>query len=361
MVIKMKDKKMLSIVLVITTIGLLMVYSASHIWALYKFDDSYYFIKRQGLFVFLGLICLLIFSKIDYHLYQKHSIKILFVSFLLMILVLIPGIGIVRGGSRSWFNLGLFALQPSEIFKIALIIYVSDYISLHYHQMKKLKYCLKPLSVTLLGFLLIMLQPDFGSGVVMCCSIIVMIIVTPFPFKYFLGLGIIGLAGIITMILSASYRMKRILAKIDPFQDPLGSGFHMIQSLYAIAPGGLLGVGFDNSIQKHFYLPEPQTDFIFAIFLEEFGFIGGLLFILLYASLFIHCLNISKKVDDLFGSFMMIGIISMIGIQTFINLGVVVGLFPVTGVTLPLMSYGGTSIVVTFIEIGILLNISDSI
>lgn len=361
MVIKMKDKKMLSIVLVITTIGLLMVYSASHIWALYKFDDSYYFIKRQGLFVFLGLICLLIFSKIDYHLYQKHSIKILFVSFLLMILVLIPGIGIVRGGSRSWFNLGLFALQPSEIFKIALIIYVSDYISLHYHQMKKLKYCLKPLSVTLLGFLLIMLQPDFGSGVVMCCSIIVMIIVTPFPFKYFLGLGIIGLAGIITMILSASYRMKRILAFLDPFQDPLGSGFQMIQSLYAIAPGGLLGVGFDNSIQKHFYLPEPQTDFIFAIFLEEFGFIGGLLFILLYASLFIHCLNISKKVDDLFGSFMMIGIISMIGIQTFINLGVVVGLFPVTGVTLPLMSYGGTSIVVTFIEIGILLNISDSI
>ena len=352
---------MLSIVLVITTIGLLMVYSASHIWALYKFDDSYYFIKRQGLFVFLGLICLLIFSKIDYHLYQKHSIKILFVSFLLMILVLIPGIGIVRGGSRSWFNLGLFALQPSEIFKIALIIYVSDYISLHYHQLKKLKYCLKPLSVTLLGFLLIMLQPYFGSGVVMCCSIIVMIIVTPFPFKYFLGLGIIGLAGIITMILSASYRMKRILAFLDPFQDPLGSGFQMIQSLYAIAPGGLLGVGFDNSIQKHFYLPEPQTDFIFAIFLEEFGFIGGLLFILLYASLFIHCLNISKKVDDLFGSFMMIGIISMIGIQTFINLGVVVGLFPVTGVTLPLMSYGGTSIVVTFIEIGILLNISDSI
>ena len=352
---------MLSIVLVITAIVLLMVYSASHIWALYKFDDSYYFIKRQGLFVFLGLICLLIFSKIDYHLYQKNSIKILFVSFLLMILVLIPGIGIVRGGSRSWFNLGLFALQPSEIFKIALIIYVSDYISLHYHQMKKLKYCLKPLSVTLLGFLLIMLQPDFGSGVVMCCSIIVMIIVTPFPFKYFLGLGIIGLAGIITMILSASYRMKRILAFLDPFQDPLGSGFQMIQSLYAIAPGGLLGVGFDNSIQKHFYLPEPQTDFIFAIFLEEFGFIGGLLFILLYASLFIHCLNISKKVDDLFGSFMMIGIISMIGIQTFINLGVVVGLFPVTGVTLPLMSYGGTSIVVTFIEIGILLNISDSI
>lgn len=360
-VIKMKDRKILLIVLTITTIGLLMVYSASRIWAQYKFDDSLYFIKRQGIFVFLGLVCMYFFSRIDYHLYQKHCLKILSVSFLLMILVLIPGIGVVRGGSRSWFNLGLFALQPSEIFKIALIIYVSDYISLHYHQMKKIKYCLKPLMVTLLGFLLIMLQPDFGSGVVMCCSIIVMIIVTPFPFRYFMVLGGLGVAGIVGMILTASYRMKRILAFLDPFQDPLGSGFQMIQSLYAIAPGGLLGVGFDNSIQKHFYLPEPQTDFIFAIYLEEFGLIGGIVLILLYASLFIHCLNLSKKVDDIFGSFMMIGIISMIGIQTFINLGVVVGLFPVTGVTLPLMSYGGTSIIVTLIEIGILLNISKSV
>ncbi|MGN1183245.1 MAG: putative lipid II flippase FtsW [Faecalibacillus sp.] len=355
----MKDRKIISVVTIITMIGLLMVYSASHIWAQYKFDDSYYFIKRQGIFVLIGFICMYIFSKMDYHLYQKNSLKILLFSFLLMILVLIPGIGVVRGGSRSWFNLGLFALQPSEIFKIALIIYVSDYISNHYHQMKKIKYCLKPLAVTLLGFLLIMLQPDFGSGVVMCCSIIVMIIITPFPFRYFMVLGGIGLVGIVTMILSASYRMKRILAFLDPFQDPLGSGFQMIQSLYAIAPGGLLGVGFDKSIQKHFYLPEPQTDFIFAIYLEEFGLIGGVLLILLYASFFIHCFHLAKKIDDLFGSFMLIGIISMIGIQTFINLGVVVGLFPVTGVTLPLMSYGGTSIIVTLIEVGILLNIAS--
>lgn len=356
----MKDKKLLFMVLSITAIGLMMVYSASHIWAQYKFDDSCYFIKRQMIFVGIGLVSMFVFSKIDYHLYQKYCIKILLVSFLLMILVLIPGIGVVRGGSRSWFNLGLFALQPSEIFKIALIIYVSDYISHHYHQMKKLRTCFKPLLVTLSGFITIMLQPDFGSGVVMCCAIVVMIIVTPFPFRYFMMLGGVGISGIVMMVLTASYRMKRILAFLDPFQDPLGSGFQMIQSLYAIAPGGLLGVGFDNSIQKHFYLPEPQTDFIFAIYLEEFGLIGGVLLILLYASLFIHCLNLSKRIDDLFGSFMIVGIISVIGIQTLINLGVVVGLFPVTGVTLPLMSYGGTSIIITFIEIGMILNISKS-
>ena len=211
-----------------------------------------------------------------------------------------------------------------------------------------------------LGFLLIMLQPDFGSGIVMACGIIVMMIVSPFPFRYFVGLGIIGVIGIVVMILSAPYRMERILSFLNPFQDPLGSGFQAIQALYAIGPGGLLGVGFDKSIQKHFYLPEPQTDFIFAIVAEEFGFLGGIILIGLYTSLLKTMLKISQNVPDLFGSFLMIGITSMMGIQTLINLGVVVGLFPVTGVTLPLMSYGGTSLVITLMSIGILINISKS-
>ena len=337
----MKKRKILLIVFIILSIGLLMVYSSSHIWAQYKENDSFYYFKRQAIFVIVGLLLLFFFSKIDYHLYQKHSLKIIILATILLVLVLIPGVGIVRGGSRSWFNLGLFALQPSEIYKIALIIYVSDYISHHYHQMKKLRYCLKPLIVMGIGFFLIMLQPDFGSGFVMCCSILLMIIITPFPFRYIIFLGLSGILMIILMIISAPYRMKRIFAFLDPFQDPLGSGF--------------------QSIQKHFYLPEPQTDFIFAIYLEEFGFIGGILLILLYAYLFITCFNYAKKVDDLFGSFFMIGMTSMIGIQTIINLGVVVGLFPVTGVTLPLMSYGGTSLLVTLIEIGIMYNIIKSI
>lgn len=330
----MKDKKIVIVVFIITLIGLVMVYSASHIWALYKFDDSLYYIKRQGIFAIIGLILMFVFSKIDYHIYQKHSIKIFIVCLILLGLVLIPGIGVVRGGSRSWFNLGVIALQPSELFKIAMIIYASDYISNHYHQMKKLRYCFKLLLMMMLGFGLIMLQPDFGSGVVMCCSIIVMLIVTPFQFKYIMMMAAVGILGIVGMIASAPYRLKRITAYLDPFADPLGSGFQMIQSLYSIAPGGILGVGFDNSIQKHFYLPEPQTDFIFAIFLEEFGLIGGVFLIGLYAYLFIHCLKIASYVKDLFGSFLMIGIISLIGIQTLINLGVVVGLFPVTGETM---------------------------
>lgn len=330
----MKSKRVVILVMTIVFIGIMMVYSASNIWAGYKFNDSLYYIKRQALFAVIGIIAMFIFSKIDYHIYQKKANKILIFCFILMILVLIPGLGSVRGGSRSWFNLGIISLQPSELFKIAIIIYSASYISNHYHELKKLKASIKLLVVLSLGFGLIMLQPDFGSGFVMVCSIIVMLIVSPFPFKYFIMLGILGVIGIILMIISAPYRLARIVAFLNPFADPLGSGFQIIQSLYAIAPGGILGVGFNNSVQKHFYLPEPQTDFIFAIYLEEFGLIGGIFLVGLYGYLFITVFNQAMKVKDLFGSFLMIGIISMIGIQTLINLGVVVGLFPVTGVTL---------------------------
>ena len=349
----MKSKRVVILVLIIVVIGLMMVYSASNIWAGYKFNDSLYYIKRQGIFAIIGIIAMFVFSKIDYHIYQKNANKLLIGSFILMILVLIPGIGAVRGGSRSWFNLGIISLQPSELFKIALIIYSANFISNHYHELKKLKASFKLLLILGLGFGLI-------SGVVMACSIIVMLIVSPFPFKYFIMLGIVGVVGIILMIASAPYRLARIVAFLNPFADPLGSGFQIIQSLYAIAPGGILGVGFNNSVQKHFYLPEPQTDFIFAIFLEEFGLIGGILLVSLYGYLFVTVFNQAIKVKDLFGSFLMIGIIAMIGIQTLINLGVVVGLFPVTGVTLPLMSYGGSSLTITLIAVGIVLNISKS-
>lgn len=357
----MRDRKITTIVLMIVSIGLLMVYSASNIWAQYKFGDSFYYIKRQALFAVIGIMGMFVVSNIDYHVYKKHCKKLLYGTLLLLILVLIPGVGSVRGGSRSWFNLGVISLQPSELFKIAMIIYAAHYISENYHSLKKLRNAMPLFLVLGLGFGLIMLQPDFGSAMVMACSIVIMLIVSPFPFKYFVGLGVLGVAGIVGMVISAPYRLARITAYLDPFADPLGSGFQMIQSLYAIGPGGLLGVGFNNSIQKHFYLPEPQTDFIFAIFCEEFGLLGGMALIAMYGYLIYYVLKISNHTKDLFGCFLMIGIISLIGIQTLINLGVVVGLFPVTGVTLPLMSYGGSSLTITLIAFGILLNISKTI
>lgn len=354
----MQYRKILLTVLIIVSIGLCMVYSASNIWAVYKFDDALYYIKRQSFFAVIGILLMFIVSKIDYHIYQTHCKKILIGCFLLLILVLIPGVGSVRGGSRSWFDFGLVSFQPSEVFKIAIIMYSAHFLSTYYHQVKKLKKCLPLLIVLGIGFLAIMGQPDFGSATVMACAVILMLIVSPFPFKYFIGLGICGIVMIIGMIVSAPYRLERITAYLNPFADPLGSGFQMIQSLYAIGPGGIAGVGFNNSIQKHFYLPEPQTDFIFAIYCEEFGLLGGMFLLFLYGYLIYTCLKMALYCHDLFGCFLMIGIISLIGVQTLINLGVVVGLFPVTGVTLPLMSYGGSSLTITLIAIGIMLNIA---
>ncbi len=356
----MKTKRITIITIIIVIFGLINVYSSSHVWALYKYNDSLFFIKRQFLFACVGLIAMYVTSRIDYHIYLKYYKQIIIVCFILLGAVLIPGVGVVRGGSRSWFNLGIFALQPSELFKIAIIIYAAQYIDKHYKQMKKLSCALKLLAVVGAGFGLIMLQPDFGSGVVMVCAVIVMVIISPLPFGYFIGMGLLGILGIVGMVISAPYRLERILSYLDPWKDPLGSGFQMIQALYAIGPGGLLGVGFNNSIQKHFYLPEPQTDFIFAIVAEEYGFIGGVALIGLYFWLFKTILDVSKHVNDMFGSLLMVGIVSMIGIQTILNLGVVVGLFPVTGVTLPLMSYGGTSLMVTMISMGIVINISKN-
>lgn len=345
--------------ILLVSIGLIMVYSSSHIWAEAKFNDIFYYIKRQAIFAIIGFIGMWVTIHIDYHLYSKHAFKILIICFILLILVLIPGIGQVRGGSRSWFAVGSISLQPSELFKIGMIIFAAKYIELYYHHLKKLRYAIYILLVAFLGFGLIMLQPDFGTGVVMLGSIVIMIIASPLSFKYFLGMGIAGIAGLTGLILSAPYRLARIMAYLDPFQDPLGSGFQMIQSLYAIGPGGLLGVGFDNSIQKHFYLPEPQTDFIFAILCEEFGLIGAIVVVCIFLDLIVQGIKTALNAPDLFGTFLALGITAMLGIQIMINLGVVVGLFPVTGVTLPFMSYGGTSLTIVMTCIGILINIEQ--
>ena len=203
-----------------------------------------------------------------------------------------------------------------------------------------------------------MLQPDLGTGTVMVGTCFVMIFISGARISHFVGLGLLGVAGFVGLILSAPYRMKRITSFLDPWEDPLGSGFQMIQSLYAIGPGGLFGLGLGQSRQKFFYLPEPQTDFIFAIISEELGFIGGSLVLLLFALMLWRGIRIALGAPDLYGSLVAVGIIAMVAIQVMINIGVVTGLMPVTGITLPFLSYGGSSLTLMLMAIGVLLNIS---
>lgn len=345
--------------LALLTIGMIMVYSASAVWATYKIGDAFFFAKRQLFFAGLGVIAMFTIMNVDYWTWRKHSKLIIVVCFILLVLVLIPGVGLVRGGARSWLGVGAFSIQPSEFMKFAMIAFLAKYLSENQKKITTFKQGLLPsLSLVMFAFGLIMLQPDLGTGAVMVGTCIVMIYVSGAKISHFIGLGMIGLAGFAALIISAPYRIKRITSFLDPWSDPLGSGFQIIQSLYAIGPGGLMGLGLGESRQKFFYLPEPQTDFIFAILSEELGFIGGTFVILLFSILLWRGIRVALGAPDLFGSLFAIGIIGMIAIQVMINIGVVIGLMPVTGITLPFLSYGGSSLTLMLVAVGVLLNIS---
>lgn len=356
--LKKNGRIVLFCVLTLVFIGIYEVYSASNVWALYKENDALYFLKRQLGFGVIGIIGMLVVARIDLKYIFKYSKVVLYIGLLLLVLVLIPGIGIVRGGSRSWFGIGSFAIQPAEFFKASIIIYGAVYLADHYKKTNKFFKGIIPLFlITLIGFALIMLQPDLGSGVVMVGAVVIMSIVSRASIKNYIRLGILAIFAFIILIVSAPYRMNRITAFINPWEDPLGTGFQIIQSLYALGPGGLLGSGINGSIQKHFYLPEPQTDFIFAIFAEEFGFVGCVIVLFLFGCLIVNGFKIARKTDDLKSSFLAVGITSLIAIQVVINLCVVVGLFPVTGITLPFFSYGGSSLVLILFLSGLLIGI----
>ena len=353
------DKPLFIAVIILSLFGVLMIYSASFIWAEFKFHNSYRFAIMQGMFLLIGILLMLILSKIDYHLYYKYANKILLICGILLILVLIPGIGTVRNGSRSWFGIGPLGIQPSEFAKIGLIMYVSKYLTNNNRIMKDVVKGVFPiLGVIGTFFFLIMLEPDFGTSMVIVLTLVILIFVSGVKISFFVKIGLTGILGIVGIIIAAPYRMKRIVSFLNPWSDPLGSGYQILQSLYAIGPGGLLGQGIFKSRQKYFYLPEPQTDFIFSIISEELGFLGVLIVTAFFLFIFYRGISIALKNKDLFGKYLAFGLSVGLIIQASLNLCVVVGLIPVTGVTLPFISYGGSSLLVSMASIGILLNIS---
>ncbi|MBV6683162.1 stage V sporulation protein E [Bacillus sp. JRC01] len=353
------DFILIVVTMTLLAIGLIMVYSASAVWADYKFDDTFFFAKRQLLFAGVGLLVMFFIMNVEYWTWKSWSKVMIIVCFVLLVLVLIPGIGVLRNGSRSWIGVGAFSVQPSEFMKIAMIAFLSKYLSENQKYITSFRKGVLPaLLMVFTAFGMIMLQPDLGTGTVMVGTSVVMIFISGARIKHFMFLGMIGLLGFVGLVISAPYRIKRITSFLDPWQDPLNSGFQIIQSLYAIGPGGLFGLGLGQSRQKFFYLPEPQNDFIFAILAEELGFIGGTLVLLLFSLILWRGIRIALGAPDLFGSFLALGIVSMIAIQVMINVGVVTGLMPVTGITLPFLSYGGSSLTLMLMAVGVLLNIS---
>jgi cell division protein FtsW len=353
------DFILIIVTLTLLAVGLVMVYSASAVWADYKFDDSFFFAKRQLLFAAVGVFAMFFIMNVEYWTWKNWAKVLIIICFVLLVLVLIPGIGVLRNGSRSWIGVGAFSIQPSEFMKLAMIAFLAKYLSENQRYITSFRKGVLPsLLLVFTAFGMIMLQPDLGTGTVMVGTCVVMIFISGARVMHFAWMGVAGLAGFVALVLSAPYRIKRITSFLDPWEDPLNSGFQIIQSLYAIGPGGLFGLGLGESRQKFFYLPEPQNDFIFAILAEELGFIGGTFVLLLFSLVLWRGIRIALGAPDLFGSFLAVGIVSMIAIQVMINVGVVTGMMPVTGITLPFLSYGGSSLTLMLLAVGVLLNIS---
>ena len=326
------DKWLYIDVIILMLFGLLMIYSSSSIWAEYKFHNSLHYCLYQGAFIMIGIILIIIISKISCNFYYQNATRLLVITIFLLILVLIPGLGIVRNGSRSWFGLGGFGIQPSEFAKLSLIIFTSKYLEKSNKFLKDYRNGVFPiLGILFFIFGLIMLEPDFGTGMILVISVIAILFVAGVNMQFFLGLGLIGVVGIIILIIVAPYRMDRITSFLNPWSDPLGTGFQIIQSLYSIGPGGLLGMGLFNSRQKHFYLPEPQTDFIFSIISEELGILGVFIVTSLFIILLYRSIKIALRQENLFKKYLAFGLTFQIIIQTILNLSVVIGLIPVTG------------------------------
>ncbi len=353
---KIKYYKLLKITFVFILIfSFIVIYSASSVWSTYKYGNSYHYAMMQGFFILISIFIYKIFSKIDTNVIYKYSDKLFIFSCILLILVAVPFIGKEMNGSRSWFGIGPFGIQPSELAKISTIIFTSKFL-----ESKKIYYFKdfsKILFASIFVFFLIMLEPDLGTSVIILVTSLAMIFISGAKKKYFFIMFFLFLAAFIVLVLVAPYRMRRITSFINPWNDPLDSGFQIIQSLYAIGPSGLLGRGLFNSIQKNFFLPEPQTDFIFSIIVEELGFVGAFIICFIYFMIIYIGIKVSLNAGSNFKKYLAFGITFSVGFQAVLNLMVATSLVPITGVTLPFISYGGSSFLSSSVMVFILLNI----
>lgn len=343
----------------LSIIGVIFIFSAGTYWSSVHYEGQVPFYLKQLVYLILALIIFFFVSRMPIFVEEKTWKMLYIFSLVLLVLVLIPGIGIVRNGSRGWIGLGPLTIQPAEIVKITTLMYLSIMLSNIKHGEKIIQW--KHFFIILIPCALIMLQPDFGSVFILVVSSFILLFIAKYPIKLYIGLILLGVVGIIGLIASAPYRLKRIEAFINPWADPLGSGFQGVQSLLAIGPAGFLGQGFLESRQKFLYLPEPQNDFIFSIILEEIGFLGGCFILLLFVVFIYSGIGLALKSTKSLNFYVITSLVCMVGFQACLNIGVVIGLFPVTGVTLPFISYGGTSLLIIWFIVGIIVNFATKI
>jgi len=356
---KAVDFTLLFTVILLVVIGIIMVFSASSASAYYRMGNSYYFLKKQMMWAALGFGAMFILMNINYRIYNRLARLIILAGIVFLLIVFIPGLGVTLNGATRWIGIGGFSVQPSEFAKLAVIIFTASSLSRKKEMVRSFTRGVLPyLIVAGIVFGLIMLQPDFSTGVIIIAVVFIMIFVAGANIAHLLGLTLPGIIMLVLLIISEEYRLKRWTSFLRPFEDPRGSGYQIIQSLYALGSGGLFGLGLGRSRQKFFYIPLPQNDFIFSIIGEELGFIGTFTIIILFILLIWRGIRIAIHAPDHFGSMLATGLIAMIALQVIMNIAVVTSSMPVTGIPLPFISCGGSSLLFSLAGVGILLNIS---
>jgi len=353
------DKVLFTATLLLVCASIVMVYSASALVALERYQQPYLFVTRQVMWAVLGLALLAVAMRVDYRTYRSDT----FVWALLgVVAVMLIGVlfSAPINGTRRWFGFGGLGIQPSEFAKIACVLFTALILERRMHRIDDLSYSLLPIGIVV-GMLvgLILLQPDFGTAMSLLLVVAAMVFAAGLNYRYLVGAVLVMLPAVYLVLVSAPYRRRRLFAFWDPWADPLGDGFQIIQSLIAVGTGGLFGRGLMEGVQKLFYLPEPHTDFIFAVIGEELGLIGTTGMLACFCLIAWRGLRIALRAQDGFGSLVALGLTSMIVVQAFVNMSVVLGLLPTKGIPLPLVSAGGSSLLVSLLGMGVLLNISQ--
>lgn len=350
------DRWLLLTTVILAAVGILMVYDSSVVIALRDFANPYYFVREQVKWLCLGFLAFGIFSRLPYTIFRQFAVPMLVGTLVLLIAVFIPGFGVRALGAHRWLNFGIFIVQPAELAKLTIVVYLAAWFSTK-ERGRLVAFLL------LIGMVvgLVVVEPDLGTAITILGTALALYFLSGAPTGHFVMLLPILLAGIGGLAVVQPYRLRRVLTFLNPEVDPLGSSYQIRQVLLALGSGGLFGVGLGKSRQKYEYLPEANTDSIFAILGEETGFIGTAIVVLLFLFLIWRCFKIARRVNEPFGKMLVLGVGSWIGIQTFVNIGSMVAILPLTGVPLPLISYGGSNLVITLGALGIVYNISKKL
>lgn len=357
---KLKSDKVLFVAtILLVALSIVMVYSASAAVALERYGNASMFLIKQAMWAVLGLSMLAVIMRIDYRTYREPVFIWTCLGIVAVALVAVLFSPPVNN-ARRWFGIAGIGVQPSELAKLAAIFFIAALLERRMHRIDEVRYALLPIGIVLIGLVgLILLEPDFGTAMSLLLIAAVMVFAAGLDYRYVVGAIVAAIPAIYILVMGAAYRRRRVLAFLNPWEDPLGDGFQIIQSLIAVGTGGLWGRGLMNGVQKLFYLPEPHTDFIYSVISEELGLVGATAVLLCFCAITWRGLRVALRAQDSFGAFLALGLTTMVAVQALVNISVVLGLMPTKGIPLPFVSAGGSSLLINLVGMGILLNVSQ--